>query len=181
MIPQVRGLPYPFQAGRETGASTATKTRCFNFRNNLSSTKHHPLAVPSQKQKNKPPLGNIYVVQCTQSWPLSKISFVLYQSPSFIALFRSAGVSPYRFWKIRSWSASPPNFVLGGGATSLAVARPQRWAIMEEWTIRDTTDTGAGLCRARNIVISIKLVGDVGAEQLWVLSAPDVRLSQSVG
>lgn len=49
------------------------------------------------------------------------ISFVLCQSPYFIALFRSAPWWPYRFWKIRSWSLRPPYVLLG--AASFTVAR----------------------------------------------------------
>lgn len=43
-----------------------------------------------------------------QSCPLRIISFVLCQSPIFFALLRSAGIRPYKFWKMRSWSLRPP-------------------------------------------------------------------------
>jgi hypothetical protein len=63
------------------------------------------------------------IVIITQSWPLRMISFVLYQSPYFFALARSAPWCPYRFWNIRSSSASGPCRDLG--ALSWTVASPR--------------------------------------------------------
>ena len=57
----------------------------------------------------------------TQSSPFKRISFVLCQSPYFIALFKSAPWWPYKFWKMRSWSLRPPYVLLG--AASFTVAR----------------------------------------------------------
>jgi len=45
------------------------------------------------------------------------ISLVLYQSPYFMALFRSAPWWPYKFWKMRSWSLSPPYVRFGASCT----------------------------------------------------------------
>jgi hypothetical protein len=67
----------------------------------------------------------ISMPQHTQSWPLRIISFVLCQSPYFLALARSAPWCPYRFWKIRSRSFNPPKWVLFGGGASWTVASPR--------------------------------------------------------
>ena len=40
-----------------------------------------------------------------------------------MALFKSAPWWPYRFWNIRSWSFSPPKWVLLGGGASWTVAK----------------------------------------------------------
>jgi hypothetical protein len=61
------------------------------------------------------------IVHHTQSWPFRIISFVLCQSPYFMALFRSAPWCPYKFWKILSWSFRPPYTLFG--AASFTVAR----------------------------------------------------------
>lgn len=52
-----------------------------------------------------------------QSGPFKTISFVLNQSPRFIAPFKRQSWRPYKFEKILSWSASGPKvvFVCGGG------------------------------------------------------------------
>lgn len=61
----------------------------------------------------------------TQSWPFSTISLVLYQSPYFIALFKSVPWWPYRLVNIRSWSFRPPYCLLG--APSWTVAKERAW------------------------------------------------------
>ena len=67
--------------------------------------------------------------ELTQSWPFRIISFVLYQSPHFMACFRSGGCRPYKFWNILSWSFNPP-YTRGGcaAAPSWTVAKPRRCA-----------------------------------------------------
>lgn len=62
------------------------------------------------------------------------MSFVRYQSPYFIADFKSAPWCPYKFVNIRSWSFSPP-WCCTGGAFSWTVAN-DRAATCWPWVAR---------------------------------------------
>jgi hypothetical protein len=62
----------------------------------------------------------------TQSCPLSKISFVLYQSPYFFALFKSAPWCSVQILEDTILILQPPKWIrFGGGGASWTVASPR--------------------------------------------------------
>ena len=75
-------------------------------------------------------MGPVYAAREWRAWPararqhaakyidltICTISFVLYQSPRFIAPFNDTSCFPYKFVKMRSSSFSPPKLVFSAGA-----------------------------------------------------------------
>jgi hypothetical protein len=123
----------------------------------------------------------------TQSWPLSRISLVLCQSPYFMALLISAPWWPYKFWKILSWSFKPPYVLTGFAFVSFTVARV-RFCVREgaaverrvaaeaagraRWAAALSADE-AGACRASIVNAILVLTGAIDAraagERTWSL------------
>ena len=71
--------------------------------------------------------GPLSFISCTiQSGPIHRMSFVRCQSPRFKASTKRQSCSPYKFVKMRSWSAGPPQLVFSTGSSFLGSAEKQR-------------------------------------------------------
>jgi hypothetical protein len=167
-----RWCAYPFQARGETSTTSAAQTRRLDLGDDLHQS------------------AQLYITKATahhtQSWPLSRISLVLCQSPYFMALFRSAPWCPYKFWKILSWSFRPPYTLFGGASLTVArvlfcvcegVAAVDRRVAAEaagraRWAAALRADE-AGACRASIVNAVMGLTGAIDAraagERTWSL------------
>ena len=72
--------------------------------------------------------GGFYFVDDPIFAPNRTSSFVLYQSPRFIAPLMNGSCLPYRFVKMRSWSVKPP-CVSGGAVSRSRASSSSRWTL----------------------------------------------------
>ena len=139
--------------------------------------------------KPAPPLPrrpDALISEMSQSWSLSRISLVLYQSPYFIALFRSAPWWPYRLVKIRSLSCRLRSCCTGGASWTVAIDRfceaesVRRAGVADERSAFDADGADSILL---NVCLSLLLGGNVRLRRLgaceradqWDVAVAEVR------